>query len=94
MSIPHPLPPAATPQGWLHRIRRRLVGSPRDPGDPRWAHRLSLTALLAWIGLGADGLSSSAYGPEEAFKALAGHTHLAVPLAVATAATVFLLAGA
>ena len=32
---------------------------------------------LAWVGLGSDGLSSSAYGPEEAFLALGGHTHLA-----------------
>jgi amino acid transporter len=33
---------------------------------------MSLVAFLAWVGLGADGLSSSAYGPAEAFKAL-GH---------------------
>src|SRR5580704_8316384 len=33
---------------------------------------MSLVAFLAWVGLGADGLSSSAYGPPEAFKAL-GH---------------------
>ena len=33
--------------------------------------------FLAWVGLGADGLSSSAYGPEEAFRALGEHTYLA-----------------
>jgi len=33
---------------------------------------MSLVAFLAWVGLGADGLSSSSYGPEEAFKAI-GH---------------------
>ena len=41
--------------------------------------------FLAWVGLGADGLSSSAYGPEEAFSALGEHTGLAVFLALATA---------
>src|SRR4051812_23482658 len=39
---------------------------------------MSLIAFLAWVGLGADGLSSSAYGPEEAFKAL-GNWHDLVP---------------
>src|SRR6185295_2169899 len=53
-------------------------------------------ALLAWIGLGADGLSSSAYGPDEAFRALIDdknrhHTGLAVFLALATALTVFII---
>jgi amino acid transporter len=52
---------------------------------------MSLIAFLAWVGLGADGLSSSAYGPEEAFRALGEHTYLAVALAVATAVTVFIL---
>jgi amino acid transporter len=41
--------------------------------------------------LGADGLSSSSYGPEEAFKAISGHTYLALFLAVATALTVFII---
>jgi amino acid transporter len=52
---------------------------------------LSLIPILAWIGLGADGLSSSAYGPEEAFKALGEHTYLAILLALATALTVFII---
>ena len=37
----------------------------------------------AWVGLGADGLSSSCYGPEEAFLALGQYTHLAIYLAIA-----------
>ena len=51
-------------------IKTILVGKARDPMDPRVFHAVSLAAFLAWVGLGADGLSSSAYGPEEAFKAL------------------------
>jgi len=41
--------------------------------------------------LGADGLSSSSYGPEEAFRALGGHTYLALFLGLGTALTVFII---
>ncbi len=51
-------------------------------------------AFLAWVGLGADGLSSSAYGPEEAFKQLGEHRYLAVALAVLMATTVLLISAA
>src|SRR5207248_4072297 len=73
------------------RIRRFLFGAPKDVKDPHAFHQLSLIALLAWVGLGADGLSSSAYGPEEAFKQLGEHKGLAVFLALATALTVFII---
>jgi amino acid transporter len=71
---------------------RRLFGRARDLKDPHVFHQMALVAFLAWVGLGADGLSSSAYGPEEAFKALGEHRYLAVFLAIATAATVFIIA--
>src|SRR4051812_14351317 len=70
------------------RIRRALFGAPKDPTAPDVFHKVSLVAVLAWIGLGADGLSSSAYGPEEAFRTLGEHTYLAIALAVLMAATV------
>jgi amino acid transporter len=73
------------------RITRVLIGKPKDPRAPGAFHKISLIALLAWIGLGADGLSSSAYGPEEAFKALGEHVGLAVFLAIATAITVLVI---
>jgi amino acid transporter len=73
------------------RIRRFLFGPPKDVRDPAAFHKLSLVALLAWVGLGADGLSSSAYGPEETFRALGEHTGLAFFLAIATAGTVFII---
>lgn len=59
--------------------------------DPRIFHHVTLVAFLAWVGLGADGLSSAAYGPEEAFKALGAHAYLAVVLAVMIAATVLII---
>jgi hypothetical protein len=72
-------------------IARRLFGRARDLRDPHVFHQMSLVAFLAWVGLGADGLSSSAYGPEEAFKAVGEHRYLAVFLAIAIAATVFII---
>jgi amino acid transporter len=40
---------------------------------------MSLIALLAWVGLGADGLSSSCYGPESAFLAVKTPGGLSLP---------------
>lgn len=83
---------AATPKPTVSRtLRNILIGKPRDPMDPRVFHHVSLVAFLAWVGLGADGLSSSAYGPEEAFKALGQHIYLAVFLCLMMAATVFII---
>ncbi len=88
----HPDHASTQPTGWWGRLRRRVLGPPRDPLSPETRHQITLVAFLAWVGLGADGLSSSCYGPEEAFKALAGHTDLALFLALATAVTVFVIA--
>ncbi|HET6764841.1 MAG TPA: APC family permease [Longimicrobiaceae bacterium] len=74
------------------RWTRAVLGAPRDVQDPHTYHSISLIALLAWVGLGADGLSSSAYGPDEAFRALGPHAYLAVALAGATAVTVLVIA--
>jgi amino acid transporter len=68
-----------------------LLGKAKDPLDPKVFHQISLVAFLAWVGLGADGLSSSAYGPEEAYLALGQHLHLALLLAILTAVTVFII---
>ncbi len=74
-----------------NKLKKILIGGPKSVEDPHIFHKISLVALLAWIGLGADGLSSSAYGPEEAFRALGSHTYLAIFLALATALTVFII---
>jgi amino acid transporter len=76
----------------LTELRTTLLGRPLDPLKQETRHSLTLVAFLAWVGLGADGLSSSAYGPEEAFKALGGHAHFGLYLALATALTVFVIA--
>jgi amino acid transporter len=76
----------------LSKARQKIIGKPLDPLSPKVRQHIALVAFLAWVGLGADGLSSSCYGPEEAFKALGEHTHLGLYLALATAVTVFVIA--
>ena len=73
------------------RFSRILFGAPRDLGDKTLFHRLALIPFLAWVGLGADGLSSSSYGPEAAFTALGQHTFLALGLVALMAMTVLII---
>ena len=75
----------------LLKLRNFLFGNPRDFFDKETRRSISLVAFLAWVGLGADGISSSCYGPEEAFVALGAHPELAIYLAIATALTVFII---
>jgi amino acid transporter len=76
----------------LSKISETLLGKRLDPFSGQTRKHIALIAFLAWVGLGADGLSSSCYGPEEAFLALGRHTHLGLYMAVATAVTVFIIA--
>src|SRR5919206_2817244 len=94
-SVPPPgsEPPPPAPTRW-QRFKRVLLGGPKDIQDPQLFHTLSLAAFLAWVGLGSDGLSSSAYGPEEAFKNLGEHQYLAIFLALATGLTVLIISAA
>ncbi len=82
------------------RLKRIVLGGARNPFDRNVFHSISLVAFFAWVGLGADGLSSSCYGPEEAFKALNFTTadgtlihfpHLAIFVAIASALTVLII---
>src|SRR6266446_896532 len=68
-----------------------LIGRARNIKDPEVFQNISLVAFLAWVGLGSDGLSSSCYGPEEAFVALGSHQYMAVFLAMLMALTVFII---
>jgi amino acid transporter len=76
----------------VRQVKTLIVGKAKDALAPEARGHMVLAAFLAWIGLGADGLSSANYGPEEAFVALGAHSHLALYIAVATAVTVFLIA--
>jgi amino acid transporter len=70
------------------KVKKVLLGGGKNVRDPRIFYRLSLIAFFAWVGLGADGLSSANYGPPEAFLSLGDHRHLALYLAIMTALTV------
>jgi len=85
-----PLPEAEEPT-LPERLKTLLIGKPRDLKDRSLYKHVSLIAFLAWVGLGADGLSSSCYGPPEAFANLGEHRYLAIFLAAGIAATVFVI---
>ena len=74
------------------RLREQLLGKALDPFSGKTRQHVALIAFLGWVGLGADGLSSSCFGPEESFLALGPHTPLGLYLAAATALTVFIIA--
>ncbi|OHD65864.1 MAG: amino acid transporter [Spirochaetes bacterium RBG_13_51_14] len=75
----------------LERVRKLVMGNARSISDPGIFHKLTLIAFFAWVGLGADGLSSSCYGPEEAFLALGGHYHLSLFVALGSVITIFVI---
>jgi hypothetical protein len=60
------------------RLKNAFIGKAKAIQDKGLFHKLTLVAFFAWIGLGADGISSSCYGPEEAFRNLQGHPSLAI----------------
>jgi amino acid transporter len=84
-------PPVEAPPDARTRLARLFLGGRKDPLSPGIFHQISLVAFLAWVGLGADGLSSSCYGPEEAFLHLGDERYLALFLVIATATTVFII---
>lgn len=75
----------------LNLCKDVFIGRARNISDKKIYHNMSLIALLAWVGLGADGLSSSCYGPEAAYMALKDHTHLSLFVAAATVLTIIII---
>lgn len=73
------------------RLKQAVIGKARDPKAEGLFHRATLIAFFAWVGLGADGLSSSCYGPEEAFLALGGHFQLSLFVGLGIVLTVFII---
>ncbi len=77
--------------GFFDRLKNIFIGKARDMNDSKLLHKISLVAFFAWIGLGSDGISSSCYGPEEAFRNLSGHHYLAIFVALGTVFTIFIV---
>lgn len=59
--------------------------------DKSFFQSIALIPVFALVGLGADGLSSSCYGPEEAFKALGNYQHLILLVALLSSLTIWAL---
>jgi len=76
----------------FRQLKTFFIGGARDFTDHKIFHQLALSAFLAWVGLGSDGLSSSCYGPAEAFKALQGHPTLGIFVAIGTGITILIIA--
>lgn len=72
-------------------LKRIFIGKSRSVHDKKIFHKLSLIAFFAWIGLGADGISSSCYGPQEAFLALGTHHALSLVVAAISALTIIII---
>ena len=54
----------------VQRIKQFFFGKPLDPFQADTRKHLALITFFAWVGIGADGLSSANYGPAVAFLAL------------------------
>ncbi len=75
-----------------HFLKIFLIGKNLDPFKPGLFKHVALISIFAWIGLGADGLSSSCYGPEQAFLALGPHTALSLYIAIGIVIAIFIIA--
>jgi amino acid transporter len=73
------------------RLKNAFIGKAKTIHDKGLFHKLTLVAFFAWVGLGADGISSSCYGPEEAFRNLQGHPSLAIFVALGTVFTIIII---
>ncbi|HEU0008195.1 MAG TPA: APC family permease [Verrucomicrobiae bacterium] len=79
------------PMNLGERLKTLFIGKSRDLSDQKLFHRIGLIAVFAWVAVGADGISSSCYGPEAAFVALRGHEYLSVFIALASVFTIVVI---
>lgn len=73
------------------RLKQIFIGKARDIHDDNIFHRLTLIAFFAWIGLGSDGLSSSCYGPDEAYRTLGNYHSLSIFVAILIVLTILII---
>jgi amino acid transporter len=76
---------------YIKKLKTMIIGEAKNPFDSTLFHKLSLVALFAWIGLGSDALSSSSYGPLEAFLSLGSHPYLGIFVALSIVITIFVI---
>jgi amino acid transporter len=73
------------------RLKKLVMGKAKSLDDPSLFHKLSLIAFFAWVGLGADGITSSCYGPEEAFRTFGEHIYLSIFVAIGAVITIYVI---
>lgn len=76
---------------WQSRLKKFFLGRALNPFDSTIFHHVSLVAFFAWVGLGSDGLSSSVYGPAEAYTVLHQYPYLALFVGLASVITIFII---
>jgi amino acid transporter len=76
---------------WLNKLKQVFIGKSLNPHDSQIFHNVSLIAFFAWVGLGSDGLSSSVYGPAEAFSVLHQYPYLGIFVGLASVLTIFII---
>lgn len=75
----------------LNKVKRTVIGNPRDLKDKNTFRQISLVVFLAWVGLGSDPLTSSCYGPEEIYRNLGSHVNLSIFVGLMTMFTIFII---
>jgi amino acid transporter len=75
----------------LGSLKNLVIGRAKNFSDKHLFHKVSLVAAFAWVGLGADPVSSSCYGPESVFLALGEHTYLSLFVALAVMLTIVVI---
>lgn len=73
-------------------MKFKFIGKTLDPFKSDLMKKTALISFFAWIGLGADALSSSCYGPEESYIALGHYPDLALFVALGTIISIFVIA--
>ena len=71
---------------------KHLFGKPLNPFQSDLMKKTALISFFAWIGLGADALSSSCYGPEQSYLALGNYPDLTLFVALGTILSIFVIA--
>jgi len=73
-------------------MKSKFFGNPLDPFKSDLFKKTALISFFAWIGLGADALSSSCYGPQESYVALGHYPDLTLFVALGTILSIFVIA--
>ena len=75
----------------LYWLKNLVIGRAKNYSDKHLFQKASLIAMFAWVGLGADPVSSSCYGPESVYLALGEHAGLSLFVALMVIVTIVII---